>query len=332
MIRTVLTTALARAILRKSGWRPGASVKGHESDWIPPGGYPGDYLRRSTVSTGLDPGPNSTQFFKGNGQKYVFHWITPFYLRARRQQYPDNFYTGQLFPVTEPLNYNQIGEAQGFDLPPSKPDYASGISFGEVRTTTPPQLLLQFSGHNPFMGGDQDIPSYDGWYEVDFGVPRETVVDPVLEGSSADEFLVWESIPAGTWYFPYNVDWFVTRRDLTYPADAVRPRMIKMRAAVTGNPQADLICAYSTGGPTGPWSELISVSLSGGIAPNTGWRYFPEGAASTDVWMCLRLRARGGISRLNIGIIEVLMDWEPWREDQLPQEFVPPRGPETFPS
>lgn len=92
-----------------------------------------------------------------------------------------------------------------------KPNYLSAIEGGAEAELAIPWLgddkavpIFTFSARNPIytdIGGDD----------------RDGTVEAAKVGDYVEELLVWEDIPAGFWYYPFNVDWFVTKRELTMP-------------------------------------------------------------------------------------------------------------------
>lgn len=181
---------------------------------------------------------------------------------------------------------------------------------------------------HPHLGDDHPIalytlalrnPDYTVGITSDNNERDENI--PVVEDAlSRQELLVWEDITPGTYYYPFNVDWFVTKRELSVPGRYLA-RDIKIRVGwVGGSPDATLHFAYSASG-TGGWESLVDVSLAGGGAKNSGWVTFNEAAAS-DVYLGLHLEAHGSISSLHMGPVEVLMRWKP-RGTLIPEEFLP---------
>lgn len=256
LIKSVLTANLARDIVRRSGWRPGAGGDGGGSlgGLIPAGGEPGDQLWY------MDPQvPASPVWFK--------------------------------------------------------PNYLSAVEGG-----MPPQLA------RPWLGDDKPVPIFTfGTRNPDYtGIStadRDGTVDAATVGDRAEELLVWEDVPEGFYHYPFNVEWFVTKRELSARPGQYLPRQIKLRGVVVeGNPDCDLkFCASASG--TGSWATLVSVDLSGGGPFNSGWITFNE-AAAADVFLGLFVDVRSAISTLHMGPIEVLMRWAP-RGTLNPEEFLP---------
>lgn len=264
MIRgTVLDAAVARAILRKSGWKPGAGTSGTGNDLgglLPPGGEPGDVL---WYSFGFPVGTPDT---------WAPQWTKPAYL----QHIEEGWAVDRAHP--------HLGDDHPvvlYTLALKNPDYTVGIA-----------------------------PDNDN---------RLDNIPVVEDALSRQELLVWEAIPAGTWYYPFNVEWFVTKRELSVPGKYL-PRQIKLRTGwVGGSPDATLHFVYST--DASAWTPLVSVDLSGGGVKNSGWVTFNE-SASADVYLGLFLEAHSSISSLHMGAIEVLMRWAP-RGTLIPEEFLP---------
>lgn len=315
IVGRVLTIPVARAILRRSGWRPGTTVSDEVAlSWIPPGGFPGDVLHMVALSPFRPPTGEITYSLFGFF-RHVFRWETPQYI-LQKQLLESGFETvpfhdapdteiGQyhlhLFPSDQTFPILQSGPASL----PARP------SFGNQSIP-----LVTFAARNPdYQAQTEIVPKYSGFDPIPDGV-----IDGPEDGARSPELLVWESVPAGTWLFPYNVEWFVTKRDLSARPGQYVPRQIKLRTCVVGNPAADLILGYSASSPTGPWTTLVSLNLQPGGPRSSGWVPFIEGAAAGDVWLALLVRARSSIGVLHVGPIESLMRWAP-RAVQLPEEF-----------
>lgn len=197
-----------------------------------------------------------------------------------------------------------------------KPLYLQRYEQGEREPYTRPWLgdargvpLYTFAARNPdYTAGV--APTDDS---------RASNVPPVEDASRRQELLVWQDIPAGTFYYPYNVDWFVTKRELERTGKYF-PRQLKLRCGwVGGSPDATLHFSFSATG-TNPWGSLITVELNGGGPKNSGWIDFPE-SASGDVYLGLLLEAHAPISTLHMAPIEVLMRWAP-RGALRPSDFT----------
>lgn len=197
-----------------------------------------------------------------------------------------------------------------------KPNYLSSIE-GEV------ELAIPWLGDNkavPIFTFSARNPIY-----TDIGdVTRDGTVEAARVGDYVQELLVWEDVPPGFWYYPFNVEWFVTKRELNAREGQYLPREIKLRGVVAeGAPDAEMQFCYSMSG-SGGWTSLVSADLSSasaGGAFNSGWVLFNEDAAA-DVYLGLFLNANSSISTLHMGPVEVLMRWSP-RGSLLPDEFLP---------
>lgn len=196
-----------------------------------------------------------------------------------------------------------------------KPQYLQDIEAGYPLALTHPflgdnksQVLYSFGSRNPN-------------YSESNPTNRTQTYDAANVGLSASELLVWEDVPPGFWYYPFNVPWFVTKRELNARPGQYLPREIKLRGVVAeGSPNAEMKFCYSTSG-SGVWTSLVSADLSGGGGFNSGWVAFNETAAA-DVYLGLFLNAHSSISRLHMGPVEVLMRWSP-RGSLIPDEFLP---------
>lgn len=258
LIKSVLTANVARDIVRRSGWRPGAGSAGggggNIGGLLPPGGEPGDQLWFMSPTTLSDPA-----------------WF--------------------------------------------KPNYLSAAEAG-----TPPELS------RPWLGDDKPVPIFtfgtrNASYTGIDAATRDGTVEAAKVGDRREQLLVWDDVPTGFYYYPFNVPWFVTKRELTARPGQYLPRQIKLRGAVVeGNPAADLKFCASTS-DTGPWTTLVSADLSGGGPFNSGWITFNEALAG-DVFLGLFVDVHSSISTLHMGPIEVLMRWAP-RGTLNPEEFLP---------
>lgn len=197
-----------------------------------------------------------------------------------------------------------------------KPDYLQHIEEGWAVDRARPHL-----------GDDHPVALYTlALRNIDYTVGASptnnsrAVNIPIVEDAlRRQELLVWESIPAGMWYYPFNVEWFVTKRELSVPGKYLA-RQIKLRTGwVQGSPDATLHFRYSTTATS--WTTLVSVSLAGGGVKNSGWVDFNE-AAAADVYLGVFLEAHSSITSLHMGMIEVLMRWAP-RGTLIPEEFLP---------
>lgn len=196
-----------------------------------------------------------------------------------------------------------------------KPNYLSAIEDG-----MPPELAKPWLGDNkpvPIFTFGTRNPDYTGIGAAD----RNGTVEAARIGDRAEELLVWEDVPSGFFYYPFNVEWFVTRRELNARPGQYLPREIKLRGVVVeGNPDCDLRFCHATSS-SGPWTALVSADLSGGGVFNSGWVTFDEDAAD-DVYLGLFVDVRSSISVLHMGPIEVLMRWAP-RGSLNPEDFLP---------
>lgn len=316
IVGRVLTIPVARAILRRSGWRPGMGTTDDPSGgWIPPGGFKGDLLYAVWLTNDWPYLPEEKYFIWGYPFRIVFRWHTP--------QYQSNNYDLGEAEVTSSggLSEEQLGTYHLY-LTPSSVEHPVLPTFAMLQPLAP-RLgnqsipLLTFGARNPDYRSQETPPDFYSGFET----APDSVIQGPEDGDKSQQMLVWESVPAGTWLFPYNVEWFVTKRDLSARPGQYVPRQIKLRTCVVGNPAADLILKYSPSSPTGPWTDLISLNLQPGGPRSTGWVAFPEGAAAADVWVAFFIRARSSLGQLHIGPIESLMRWAP-RATQLPLDLL----------
>lgn len=177
----------------------------------------------------------------------------------------------------------------------------------------------------PWLGDNKAVPVYTfAARNPDYTETGDDTIDGTTtaanDGMTRNELLVWEDIPTGFWHYPFNVPWFVTKRELTARDGQYLGRQIKLRGHAIEGGDADLKFCASTSG-TGSWATLVSADLSGGGAFNSGWMPFNE-AAAADVFLGLFVDVRSSISTLHMGPIEVLMRWSP-RGTLNPEEFLP---------
>lgn len=125
------------------------------------------------------------------------------------------------------------------------------------------------------------------------------------------QYFVWEGIPAGLWYYPLNVDWFVKKVDLSASTRLNTPVQINVAACVMeGSPAADLQVRYSTSSRNGPWTLLAGVDLAPGGVRRGAWVELPT-SAKADVWLSLFINARSSVSKLHLGYAESRVRWNP---------------------
>lgn len=195
-----------------------------------------------------------------------------------------------------------------------KPSYLTHIADGGDPAHAHPVLgdnkgvvLYSFAARNP------------DYFETGSDTVTGTITS-ANDAMSRNEMLVWEDIPSGEFYYPFNVDWFVGRREITARGGQYLPREIKMRGSVLeGTPAANL--RFKVSADASSWTTLVSADLAGGGPFTTGWLPFNENVAG-DVYLGLFLNARSSISRLHMGPVEVLMRWGQ-RGTLVPTEFLP---------
>lgn len=318
VLHKVLTPSMCRAIMRVSGFRAGGDAEVDPEDidpWFPGGGYPGDFFNRAS----------SGQFFAR------WRWETPQWivsklkLKAIRDE-PD-YYIGKEIPIGTHTVGNPIsggGEQSSMDYsgPGEQGDLPGTPAFGGIGDGKPTmgdvphhfyRLELRNARHaagpNPYPSVQpQPVPPFNTYRAQP--QPDQRFHEEIWAGERRKELLRWDNIPVGTWHFPYNVDWFVTKRDLSARYNQNRRRQMKLRTGwVKGNPPADLHLRYSTNGGAS-WQDLMSVNLQPGGIRNTGWVPFPEGAAA-DVLLGSFITVRSPISRLDMSQVDAFMRWEP---------------------
>lgn len=324
ILNKALSPEMCKAIIRKSGFRPGGDVTLNPRDippWFPKGGYPGDVL--------LTRRNSQFQSFWQAWQYRTASWVRAKLFYKAIDDDPD-YYAGKQIP----LGTTTIPEIQlsgSFVVEQGGAQLFEWLQAGNASFD-----LVNIGRDYPYFG---DTPSH--FYRFSARNARHDVgssdfLTKIWDGETKRELLVWENIPAGTWHYPYNVDWFVTKRDLSARLNQNRRRQMKMRTGwVEGSPPADLILRYSTDAQN--WTDLMSVDLAGtSLVHSTGWLPFPEGPTANDVFLGLFLRARSPIAKLHMGQVDAFMRWEPVNfRDMIPYDefgnaYHEPRGHQTL--
>lgn len=337
---TVLSIPVARAILRRAGfWPPevGGGV-------LPPGGVQGDYFRYLARFFGdneegaFDWLPLDASYARGSDSGDITDPATR-YTHFPRGVAPVNLRVGPRMvlrignlrnPNEAPPNFNRYDHdfypeswSRVFMLPPLWDPEGPGAS------TMP--------SHPPLGMPEKDIKAWMSdpaphlvtsggstfWQPGYYYARRTHEFAPAPEVTSyarydVKQYLIWESIPQGTWYFPFNVPWWVRKVDLGGSVRSLCPIQINVGAClVEGGVPAELVVRYSTSSNHGPWIDLAACDLSGGGLVRSEWEAVPDGAKG-DVFLGLFLRARAPIAKLHVIYAESRVRWD------LPEDYWQP--------
>lgn len=325
ILRLVFQVAIAREILRRAGFWPPTAGLG-----VPPGGKRGEWLVKGD-------GYEEDGTFVHYGVD-TYHWQGPLErtFDLRQEDYdptvtaPKQFNTGPRPVISFHEFRNITAEAPDFNRG-GHPDYEFENAWSRVVMQppnwpdTPDPEYPPYNGPETYTDDWIFTPSANGtsggggtpiYY---FAHHHHQPAPPTKPYARHDvhQYFVWESIPAGDWYYPLNVDWFVKQVDLGAGARLGCPIQINVQACVAeGNPSAELLVKYSTASRSGPWTTLASCDLSPGGLVRSEWQNIPE-EAQGDVWLSLFLRAHGGVSRLHMVYAEARVRWDPpedyWR-------------------
>lgn len=307
LLHKALNTSLCRSILRKSGFRPGSAAGGTpevpadtSAPLFPTGGKPGDLVRLRW------PGA-----FGNNSTSYAWYWDTPRWLRVKRWRAwvasVDYFY-----PKTTPR------EADGGVATYTSLSAGASVQFPIAGNTSISGIGVPWTAQFPGMGQTPTVLHSLALRNAYYARGEGSHTANVVAGERAQEFLVWQDVPAGTHLYPYNVEWFVTRRELSARAGQFLKRYVKLTAQPIGSYDASLSIRVST--DLSSWAPIATIDLSspgvGGVRGS--WVEFNEALAG-DVWLAFFLEARSDIESLNMGPVEALMRWER-RSQEFPYE------------
>lgn len=294
----------AHALLRKSMVRLGG-----KSDQVlvgmPPGGTKDQHLAYDPA--GSDSAGNVGRFFwQTNG------WDTTGFRDADRAAQNDpNAITETLLGFTR---YRTGTRVDPTHTPSNRLGIAPRrfINFSKLRNPAEaPVRPLIFTPPTP--GADPE--KVDNYFtHVQLSRPIQPISD-----HAAQQFLVWEDIPAGRYYYPLNLDLYNKKVDFS-AANRVAPIEVYLEGCLAeGNPDAEFVVCYSTASRTGPWTELCTADLQWGGAFMGDPLTLPE-AARADVWVTLMLRARSPVDFLHVMHVKGMAQfkyphefWQPYR-------------------
>lgn len=119
---------------------------------------------------------------------------------------------------------------------------------------------------------------------------------------SAPGWLRWSDIPSGSWYYPFNAEWFVTRQDLA--------RADQMELVATNFEAADATLWIMYSEDLSSWSGICSVDLSSTGPLRSEWVDLSEGHRQ-DVYLAFWIVANSDIDSTHTANVQARVRFFP---------------------